>query len=419
MIRQPATGSRRPPAAMPVAVGLLILLAGGNLPASPTPSSLVEEASRSMQKARETGDPTWYVHARAAVDQALAMDASDYGALRANAWVLLGLHEFADARAAAEQALALEPDDFMNWANLTDALVELGDYPRAVDAADRLAGLHPGVVAYTRVAGLQALLGNRAEGIATLGQAVAAAEQGAPEGLAWTLVHLGHEHLALGDAAAASRAYERALAVFPDYHLALAGLARARAAEGRLSEAIALTARAAERVPTPAIYGALGDLHEAAGDAAEAERNWDLVRVMERLASAQGTTYGREVALFLADHDRDPAEALRLARTEAGRRDDVYTDDVLAWALAKNDRPAEAMRAAHRALRLGTEEAAFQYHAGMIARALGRPRAAERHLRRALALNPAFDVRQGPTARATLDALENPRLARADGREAR
>src|SRR5262249_61437767 len=56
--RQPATGSRRPPAAMPVAVGLLILLAAGDLPASPTPGSLVEEASRSMQKARETGDPT-------------------------------------------------------------------------------------------------------------------------------------------------------------------------------------------------------------------------------------------------------------------------------------------------------------------------------------------------------------------------
>ena len=97
----------------------------------------------------------------------------------------------------------------------------------------------------------------------------------------------------------------------------------------------------------------------------------------------------------------------------------MYTDDVLAWALAKNDRPAEAMRAAHRALRLGTEEAAFHYHAGMIARALGRQRVAERHLRRALALNPAFDVRQGPTARATLDTLENPRLARADERGAR
>src|SRR5262249_6118082 len=188
---------------------------------------------------------------------------------------------------------------------------------------------------------------------------------------------------------------------------------------GRLADAITFTARAAERVPVPALYGTLGDLHAAAGDLAEAERQWDLVRVMERLAAAQGATYGREVALFLADHGREPAAAVRLARVEAAGRDDVYTDDVLAWALAKNDRPVEAMRAAHRALRLGTEEAAFHYHAGMIARALGRPRSAVRHLRRALALDPAFDVRQGPTARATLDALESPPLARADRRDAR
>jgi len=403
----------------PAAAALAVLLAAGGFVASPNPGKLVDEAARSMQKARETGDPTWYLHARAAVEQALAVDPSDYGALRARAWVLLGLHEFADARAAAERALAIEPNDFMNWANLTDALVELGDYPRAIDAADRLAELRPGVVAYTRVAGLQALRGDRASAIATLELAVAAAEQGTPEGLAWTLVHLGHEHLALGDADAAARAYERALAVVPDYHLALTGLGRARAAQGRLAEAITLTARAAERVPSPALYGTLGDLHDAAGDPAEAERHWDLVPVMERLAAARGATYGREVALFLADHDREPAEALRLARIEAARRDDVYTDDVLAWALAKNGRPVQAIRAAHRAFRLGTEDAAFHYHAGMIAKALGRSRSAARHLRRALALDPAFDVRQGPIARAALDALEGQRLARADHRDVR
>ena len=55
--------------------------------------------------------------------------------------------------------------------------------------------------------------------------------------------------------------------------------------------------------------------------------------------------------------------------------------------------------------RSGTEDAAFHYHAGMIARALGQPRAASRHLARALALDPSFDVRQAPMARAALDAL--------------
>ncbi len=364
-----------------------------------------------MRTARETGDPTWYGHARAAVERALAIAPDDLAAQRTKAWVLLGQHEFRAALVLAEQSLAREPRDWMSWANLTDASIELGDYERAVDAADRLAALRPGVAAYTRVAGLQALLGDRATAIATLEVAVAAAEHAEPETLAWTLVHLGHEHLALGDPDAASRAYERALDAFPDYHLALAGLARARAAQGRIADAMALATRAVERVPSPALHGLLADLHAAAGNTAEAEREIDLVRVMEQLAAAQGVSYGREVALVLADHDRDLPAALSVARADRARRPDVYGDDALAWTLYKTGRHADAKRAAAHALRLGTQDATLHYHAGMIAAALGRPRSAARHLERALALAPAFDIRQAPMARAALDAVRGRRLA--------
>ncbi|HEY3188650.1 MAG TPA: hypothetical protein VGJ70_14310, partial [Solirubrobacteraceae bacterium] len=69
-------------------------------------------------------------------------------------------------------------------------------------------------------------------------------------------------------------------------------------------------------------------------------------------------------------------------------------------------RVAEAVRAAHRALRLGTEDAQLECHAGLIAAAAVRPRQARRHLRRALALNPYFDLRQAAAARTTLAALD-------------
>jgi tetratricopeptide (TPR) repeat protein len=380
--------------------------------AVPEVARLVEAASQAMRRARETGDPTWYGHARAAVDRARLLDPPDFAALRTQAWVLLGLHEFTAARTVAEEALARDPADWPSWANLTDALVELGDYARAADAADRLAELRPGVAAWTRVAGLQGLLGDRRAAIATLELAATAAAAAEPETLAWTLVHLGHEQRGLGRHEDAADSSERALAAFPDYHLALLGLARARAAQGGLDQAIALAARAFERVPAPETAGLLGDLYDAAGARSEAEQHWELVRVMERLAAAQGTSYGREVALFLADHDRELPDALRLARADVAARPDVYGFDVLAWTLHKNARHAEAKRAASRALRLGTESAAFHYHAGMIARALHRPRAAARHLARALALDPAFDVRQAPAARAALDALGDTRLAR-------
>jgi len=165
------------------------------------------------------------------------------------------------------------------------------------------------------------------------------------------------------------------------------------------------------RVPAHDLIAALGDVYAAAGDADEAERQYALVVVAE----AVGTTYGRQLALFYADHDRRPEEALRLARLEAAGRGDIYTDDTLAWACYKNGRLAEAARAAHRALRLGTEDAMLHYHAGTIAAALGHERIAARHLRRALGLNPHFDLRQAPRARAALAALERPVLAARDG----
>src|SRR5437899_192209 len=192
------------------------------------------------------------------------------------------------------------------------------------------------------------------------------------------LVHLGHEYFATGDLAAAGRAYTRALDVFPDYYLALGGLGRVRAAEGQLAAAAGLYRRAVARVPQPDLVAALGDLHDAAGDADQAERQYALVAYMGEGAAAAGTTYGRQLALFYADHDRRPEEALRLARLEAAGRGDIYTDDTLAWACYKNGRLAEAARAAHRALRLGTEDAMLHYHAGTIAAALGHERIAAR-----------------------------------------
>src|SRR5439155_1565625 len=200
-----------------------------------------------------------------------------------------------------------------------------------------------------------------------------------------------------------------------DAYVALGGVGRVRAAEGQLAAAGDLYRRAVARVPAPDLIAALGDVYEAAGDADEAERQYALVEYVGKVAEAVGTTYGRQLALFYADHNRRPEEALRLARLEAAGRGDIYTDDTLAWACYKNGRLAEAARAAHRALRLGTEDAMLHYHAGTIAAALGHERIAARHLRRALGFNPHFDLRQAPRARAALAVLERAAPAARDG----
>jgi tetratricopeptide (TPR) repeat protein len=382
----------------------------------PTAGALVDLAAAFMRKARETGDPGYYGRAAAALDRAVAIAPGHYGALRARAWVLLGKHEFAAALRAARTARAIEPHDWWNYGNLADACVELGRYDDAVRATTRMMALRPGLPVYTRVAALRALMNDRRGAIEALELALVTADPRDPEERAWILTYLGHEHWALGELSPARARYEEALRTFPDYHLALPGLAHLRAAQGDTVGAIHLYEQALALAPMPAIAGALGDLYAATGDPQRAEATYDFAMYMGRVAEATGTTYGRELALFLADHDRRLPDALRLARQEAGRRGDIYTDDALAWAYYKNGRLADAMRTVHRALRLGTEEALLHYHAGMIAAAAGHDAWAARHLARALALNPHFDLRQAPLARSTLARVVSERLAREEQR---
>jgi len=345
----------------------------------PSADALVLLGSAFMQKARETGDPSYYARASAAVERARVIDPAHYGALRARAWVFLGQHRFARALRAARVARRAAPHDWWNYGNLADACVELGYYRGATHATTRMMALRPGLPAYTRVAALRALFGDRRGAVEALETALDAADPHDAEGRAWILTYLGHEHWALGRIADAGRRYEAALAVFPDYHLALPGLARVRAAEGRPTEAIALYERSLAVAPTPATAGALGDLYAQQNDPERARASYEFAVYMGRVATTRGQTLGRDLALFLADHDRDLDEAVRLARAEAAMRDDVYTDDVLAWTLFKRGALREAKRASARALRLGTEDASFHHHAEAIAAALGRPRAAERH----------------------------------------
>jgi tetratricopeptide (TPR) repeat protein len=395
---------RRALALLLALAGLLPFAAGAALPN--TSDSWVALAARSMQASRVTADPAEYARAAAALDRALALDPAHYGALRMRAWVLLSQHDFQGALAAARRAEALAPGDWWNYANLTDAYVELGEYDEAVAAADHLAALRPGLAAYTRVAFLRTLHGDRAGAIEALERAVAAASPLEPEGLAWALVHLGHEHFGRGDLADAGAAYGRALAALPGYYLALGGLGRVRAAEGRFDDAIALYEDAQARVPSPDVVAALADVHAAAGNTTAAAAQLALLDHIARLGEATGVAHGRQLAMAWADHDRRLADALRLVEREATTRGGIYADDALAWTLHKNGRHRAAARAAHRALRLGTPDATLHYHAGMIAAALGRDRVAARHLRRALALNPYFDIGQVPRAAATLAALE-------------
>ncbi|MBV9180884.1 MAG: hypothetical protein JO356_06195, partial [Acidobacteria bacterium] len=115
----------------------------------------------------------------------------------------------------------------------------------------------------------------------------------------------------------------------------------------------------------------------------------------------------RELALFYADHNIKLPESLALAERELEVRRDIYTEDVLAWSFYKNRKLKESRIAIERALRLGTNDAMFYYHAALIYRDLGDVTSARELLERALAINSHFHIFYADDARKALQAMSS------------
>ena len=81
------------------------------------------------------------------------------------------------------------------------------------------------------------------------------------------------------------------------------------------------------------------------------------------LSEASGALYDRQRAVYYADHDLKPAQAVQLARAELGVRHDIYAYDTLAWTLFKAGQLDEAALNSRRALKWGTRDAQLWFHA--------------------------------------------------------
>lgn len=362
-------------------------------------------AAALMRKAREAEDFQINVRAMEALDRSLQVAPDNPDALKLRTKLLLTFHRFEEALESARRAQSINLRDHDNYGALTDALEELGDYPAAVEAAQRMVDLRPDTSSYARVSYLRWLHGDAAGAIDAMRLAAQSASPSDPERIAWCYVQLGDALLNSAKRDEAEREFDHALYVFPDYGAALAGKARARAAAGDYEGALAIYAREYERGPSADVALALGDLHAKLGHADEAEKFYKTFESLER-ANAAAENDWHHFVNFWTDHDRNLDEALALARKERERRKDIYTCDALAWALYKKGQFAEAKAAMDEALRLNTRDPRLLYHAGMIAKALGDRPAAANYLKAALELNPAFDVLQAEAARRALQEVE-------------
>jgi tetratricopeptide (TPR) repeat protein len=221
---------------------------------------------------------------------------------------------------------------------------------------------------------------------------------------AWYFFREGEMAFEAGDTAGAIADENEALAIFPNYSEANRFKARFECALHEWQACLADATASANVVPYPETLGYEADAQRALGDSAGAARTDDLIRTVERIGNTQHIS-DRLLAIYYSEHRIHLADAYAIAKRELLARDDIFTEDTLAWAAAMNGRWSEARAHMRRALAYDTENSLLQYHAGIIALHFGDRTAAKARFERALALNPSFHPYYADDARAHLARL--------------
>jgi tetratricopeptide (TPR) repeat protein len=359
---------------------VLLLAPGGSSEGQPRESGAryASIGNDLLQKARETGDPSYYTRAERSFHAALRRDARDVDALLGAA-TLAGLrHDFGEQLRLGIEARRLMPESVAAYPEIADAQVELGRYRAAERTLQRMLDIKPNLTSYSRVSYFRELHGEL-DGAVEAMRLAASAGGGARENVAYVQVLLGDLELQRGRVGAARLAYISALRSRPGYPAGMVGLARADAASGDLGRAAARLRRAADRLPLTATLVLLAEVERELGRPAAADGALAAARAQQRLYREAATLPDAEAVIFEADHG-SPARAVRLGRRVWDAAPSVRSADALGWALTRAGRPHEGHAFARRAVRLGSRDPLFRLHAGIAARAAGLAASAARHL---------------------------------------
>ncbi|MEO8051620.1 MAG: tetratricopeptide repeat protein, partial [Acidobacteriota bacterium] len=225
------------------------------------------------RRARETSDVAYYAKAEETLGRAFKIEPDNFEALKAQAWLLLGRHEFAKALIAATALNKRAPDDITVYGYLADANAELGNYDDAVKAAQWMLNLRPGNVAgLTRAAYLRELHGDLDGAMELMHMAYDATPFQEAEDRAWLLTQIAHLELLSGKLQEAELYANGALGLFPDYHFALGTLAQVRLAQNRDDDAVALLEKRYAAAPHAENQFALAEALDRAGRKDEAAK---------------------------------------------------------------------------------------------------------------------------------------------------
>ena len=366
--------------------GRRIAAAQSRLRTQPSVARYLDLAGLLLRRRRETSAPIFMTYAQNAVDAALAMAPDN-----AHALLLRGLghqyaHRFGRAAATAQNIIRQHPERADAYHLLGDAKLELGQYDEAIAAYQAAMDRRPDLRAYNRAAYVTWLHGGDDEAIRLLDGALDAGSQRDPEASAWCFVDLGEIYRHRGDSRRAMAAADHALSRLADYVPALLLRARAQAAAGNRSAALADYRQVLARLPSVEALLETADLLEEEGDAASADRR-------RAQAQALAPTDPRPMAHDWARRNVRPAEALRLATMELRDRQGIFAWDTYGLALIRVGRLEEAARALDKAQALNGPFAEFRLHRALLAVARGDRARAQAELKAALRMNPTVDRR--------------------------
>jgi tetratricopeptide (TPR) repeat protein len=359
-----------------------------------------------LQKVRAAPDPAFYALAERALREALNRDSANLQASVGMGSLCLARHDFFGALDWGKKVLVLSPSNSAGLGIIADSQMELGLYDEAVTTVQQMVDGRPGVPSNARTAQLRFLYGDIPGAIEIQKEAIAVAATRGGEAAAWSHSNLGLMLLKANRLDEARLEFEQALRDIPFYERALAGLGQVRAAEGAYGAAIESYSEAIRRFPLPQHIMDLADVYRAAGKPGDAARQDALLEAITKVERANGINIDVDLALYYANHDRDPEKTVALARQALKTRPNIYSEDVLAWALFKKGDIGEAGEHMQKALSLGTQEPRFFFHAGMIYAKQGRTNKALNYLKKALDLNPHFSVLDSDKANQIRTKLE-------------
>jgi tetratricopeptide (TPR) repeat protein len=356
-----------------------------------------------LKRQGETEDPAYYPEARRAFDSALSLAPEDFTATAGLAELELSRHHFRRGLALSLRARRISPSIARTDGQITDAQVELGRYPAAERTLGRYVNRRPELASYARISYYRELHGDLAGAIAAMRLAASAAgETSANSSYAQTL--LGKLQFDRGAYGEAERIYRGVLSRDPSYPDALLGLAAIEAGRGDFQGALARQRAVFEAIPAPDHAILLGETEQAAGNPEAAEDAYAAAQAAFERLDAYGVRIATELAVFEADHGSS-LEAVAAGRRAWRATPSVRAADAYSWALSAAGRDRAALRFSDRAMRLGSLDPAFLYHAGIVSLRAGEYERAEAFLSRLLERSPRFSPLEAPRARAALDRL--------------